>query len=457
MAHDPDAMRQEYARQKQAHDRGDDLHKKGKPTSLTHIQIAQLYLNQHGIDTMYTRGLWYRYQRGVWAQMHDLLAEREVWRLLESHQFNGANRPTSYMHSSVSKCIKARLYIPESQVDADENLINLMNGVFSLSEQILYPHSPLFRMTNQLPFEYDRKAIAPKWQKYLESTFVKPRSNEFDQEIADFLAEAFGYSLTSSVSHHVTFWCYGQGANGKGVLFHILEKLAGNAAMPLNVGLLRREQYQLAMLAGKRIALCSEASATQNLVEDAIIKALISGDTISVRQIRREPFDLHPTCKLWWAMNELPAVADTSEGFWRRVRVIPFNRQFDVGERILDLKFKLEDELSGIFNWAMFGLLKLQARRRFQEPQQVIDSTEKYREESNPVNIFIKEGFDPDREGKVQASALYDAYKNWCYKNGYKALSSRRFKYEMERLKYFHKKETHSNVYTGLKQKPIPF
>src|SRR5690606_7857354 len=121
----------------------------------------------------------------------------------------------------------------------------------------------------------------------------------------------------------------------------------------------------------KRIALCSEASSTHNLVDDATIKALIAGDTMQVRQIRQEPFELHPTAKLWWAMNELPAVADTSEGFWRRMRVVPFNRSFTEDERILDLKEKLDQELPGIFNWAIAGLRRLHNAGQFCHPQQV--------------------------------------------------------------------------------------
>jgi putative DNA primase/helicase len=359
-------------------------------------------------------------------------------------------RPTRSIKGSVLDCVQKEMFVSEDKLDANENLINLQNGVYDLEKQELFPHSPSYYMTTQLPFAFDASAQAITWQMYLMSTFVKPRSVEFDKELAEFVQEAVGYSLTTSVCHHVTFWCYGEGANGKGVLFHALEQLGGTACMPLNVGLLKRELYQLADLAGKRIALCSESSATNSLVEDAYVKALVGGDTMNVRKIRKDPFVLEPKCKLWWSMNELPAVADTSEGFWRRVKVIPFNRQFNVNERILDLKEKLDAELPGIFIWAMDGLRRLRDRGRFVVPSQVSKATEQYRQEANPVALFVEEECCVYEAARMQSSVIYDAYKKWCLANNFKPHSSKNFKNEMERLDFEHKKDRDCNRFYGV-------
>jgi len=433
-----------------------DVEKDTKKAVWTHTQLGWDYLMSHQ-DTMYSRGQFYRYHEGVWEPIHDLLIARELWRLLKTKEVSKDGhpgiRPTRDMKNSVWDYVRGEQFVPEDSLDANENLVNLKNGIYNLETQELMPHDPHQYLTTQLPFAYDAQAQAITWQMYLMSTLVKPRSVDFDQELAEFVQEAVGYSLTTSVCHHVTFWCYGEGANGKGVLFHVLEQLGGTACMSLNVGLFKRELYQLADLAGKRIALCSEAGATQNLVEDAYIKMLVSGDTMNVRQIRKDPFLLKPMVKLWWAMNELPPVADTSEGFWRRVMVIPFNRQFATNERILDLKERLDAELPGIFNWAMQGLKRLRDRGRFVLPSQVAESTKEYRQDANPVALFIKDECYEGKDLKEQSSVLYDAYKAWCYDNNYKPHSSRNFKHEMERLKCHHKPEAAHNVYLGVQLK----
>jgi putative DNA primase/helicase len=421
-----------------------------KTKTATHTEMARMYIGRHWQDTIFTRSQWYHYENGVWNPKHDLAIEHEMWQLLEEYETKNQCRPTKTILSSVSSRIMARFFVLEDQVDAHPHLVNLTNGVYSMEDGNLYPHKQDYYLTTQLPFDHDKTANAPTFQLFLMSTFVKPRSTEPDLELIEFLQEAIGYSLTTANDFHVTFWCYGEGANGKGVLFHILNELGGTSVVPLNVGRLKYEQYQLADLAGKRIALCSEASATKNLVEDALIKSLISGDTMNVRQIRGKPFALKPCCKLWWAMNKLPAVADTSHGFWRRMRVIPFNRQFSEDERIRDLKERLSRELPGIFNWAMAGLKRLRKMGHFTEPKQVLETTGRYKKESNPVELFIEDYCEVKSSERIQSSIIYASYKDWCDKNTFRALSSKNFKDEMHRLGYFSLKSGGLVWYEGL-------
>ena len=215
--------------------------------------------------------------------------------------------------------------------------------------------------------------------------------------------------------------------------------------------MLKRDYYQLAGLAGRRIALCTESSATKNLVEDAYVKAIVAGDEMPVRMIYKDPFMLEPRVKLWWSMNALPAVADTSEGFWRRMCVIPFNREFKKNERILDLNERLETELPGIFNWAMDGLRRLHDRGRFVEPAQVRTQTDQYRKESNPVAQFVEEEcyIEEDPHGQTQSSQIYEAYSDFCKRCGYKPLSIKNFKHELERLGHYAVRRS-AGVYYGV-------
>jgi putative DNA primase/helicase len=422
------------------------------PASYTQAELGRTYIRLHADDTIYTRGAFHRYDRGVWEQVADAVINTEVWDLLEEAETVGMCRPTANLLNGVLHYIQDHVYVAEDRVDAHPDLINLLNGTYSLELQQLLTHDHRHYLTTQLPFAYDRAATAPTWQYWLESSLTKPAPDELahDPELARFLQEAVGYSLTDDISYHVSFWCHGRGANGKGVLFYALEQLAGTSAAPFNVNLLKRDRYQLADLAGKRVALCSEASSWDNVVEDGDVKALVAGDRMNVRQIRERPFVLTPKVKLWWSMNKLPAVADTSDGFWRRVMVIPFNRSFERHERILDLKDLLFNELAGIFNWAMEGLQRLQANGQFTIPAQVAQQTQEYQAESNIVGLFIDEECKEDDADEVKAAALYNVFKDWCHKNGYKAYSSRSFKRELETLAFFAVRRASGIYYQGL-------
>ena len=82
-------------------------------------------------------------------------------------------------------------------------------------------------------------------------------------------------------------------------------------------------------------------------LNEARMKALTGGDPITARVLYRDWFTFKPVAKFWLAFNHRPTVTDGSHGFWRRVHMIPFNRQFDP-ETEPDLADKLRAEAPGV-------------------------------------------------------------------------------------------------------------
>lgn len=404
-------------------------------------------------DYMRAREKWHRYADGVWTEVDDDPVEKLFWDFLATRGIPATNK----LVGNVMQYCRVTLYVDSDDLDANPDLINLTNGTWSLRADALLTHSPDRLLTTGLPFEYDPGALSPWWDRYVETTFVDEKGRP-DTELAAFMQEAIGYSLTSDIGHHVMFWCFGQGANGKGILFHALEQLAGDGATPLNINILKREQYQLARLAGKRVALCAE-SESHTVVEDGLIKQIVAGDSLQVRMIHDKPFTLRPTVKLWWAMNQLPGVADTSQGFWRRIKLIPFLADFegrDRHRRVPDLKEKLDTELAGIFNWAMEGLRRLRAVGSFTEVSSVEALTEKYRLESNDVLAFLTDCCQFDPSYNASSSALYAAFQQWARDNGFHPPKSQKVRYELERLKFFPARRAQGIVVHGLRLKGQP-
>jgi putative DNA primase/helicase len=427
-----------------------------KQAGATDSKLGAYYVTKRSPDTIFTRGYWHKYESGVWSQIPDSYVRVDVWELLEEYEKHGLVKPTASKHKSVLTYVQDHLNVPEDRLDTHAHLINLTNGVYNLESGQLIPHDPLLLLTSQLPFEYDPVAQCPWWNHYIQTTFVD-NAGRTDDNLLRLVQEAVAYSLTTDVSYQQMFWCVGEGENGKGVLFHILNTLGGNSATPLDLNSLRGSaRYELATLANKRIALCSESSATNNLLEDATIKALVSGDHMQVRQIRREPFILEPKVKLWWAMNRLPAVADTSHGMWRRIVMLPFNRTFDDKTRIRDLKERLDRELPGIFNWCLEGYARLKAQAHFSYCGQSEELKKNFQHESNTLRLFVEDCCEVDTPGTLPpgeagSKELFDLYKVWARIMNYKPMSSRSFKQEMEALKYFYVRDSSSRKFTGLK------
>lgn len=442
--------------------------KKSK-TAMTHTELGRIYLSRYAKYTLYSRGYWHRYADGVWSPVPDFEIESEVWKLMELHEGPPHNLfPTDSMRRSIMSYVRSAISIDEGKLDAHPHLINLKNGIYNLDSDQFMPHDSALLLTSQLPFEYHAGDLAPMWDMYTKTTFTDVTGDHMDLELIAFIQEAIGYSLTTDISHQVMFWCIGEGENGKGVLFHVLTALGGCSATYVDLNILKKEKYQLASLLGKRIAMCSEANSHDNLVEDGVVKSLVAGDPTPVRQIRREPFILYPQVKLWWSMNRLPTITDTSHGFWRRMRPIPFNKIFEDGNRIIDLKERLDSELPGIFNWCLIGLRRLRQNKKFSCCLQVDRMKDRLQVESNTVRLFLEDeaeitwmnaaqnGVNPDTL-EESSKEVYARYVSWAKVNGYKAMSDRSLKVEMEALKFYYKRDKTGKmrVYSRLKLRQV--
>jgi len=420
-------------------------------SNLTQSELGDKWLETHLDDTIYARNKWYRYAAGVWGEIHRVVIHREIWALLKKALATNNARPSVAMRDGISGYLKDHIFMSDDLLDKHEEYINLTNGVYDLSKHLLIEHEPSYYLTTQLPFAYNAGAVCPNWDNWVNTTLVENKDvTAPDLDLAKFVQEAVGYSLTASTKHQVSFWCVGSGANGKSVLFHVLETLGGTSATAFDANSLTRNRYQLADLAGKRIALCPEANSVGNVVADADLKELISGGALLVRQIRESSFTLHPIAKFWWAMNRVPSIADTSYGFWRRVKFVPFNRRFEADARILDLHERLDNELPGIFNWAIKGARRLIKANAFTAASQVDQATEAYRQEANMVESFVKEECTQGLMLSNSSSVLYAAYRSWSILGGYKPISTKMFKREMEALGYRHAHNSAGNVYEGL-------
>ena len=85
---------------------------------------------------------------------------------------------------------------------------------------------------------------------------------------------------------------------------------------------------------------------------------------------------------------------DTTHGMWRRIYIIEFPKRFKEDEMDVFLQDKLDNELSGIFNWAIEGYKRLKDRKfQFNEGQSMIASKQNYKNKSNGVLSFASEYF----------------------------------------------------------------
>jgi putative DNA primase/helicase len=90
-------------------------------------------------------------------------------------------------------------------------------------------------------------------------------------------------------------------------------------------------------------------------LNEKLIKDITGGDTLRGRRLYQDAFSFKPSATLWIYGNHKPEIRGNDDGIWRRVRLIPFTRQFTGDQKDPDLLVKLIAELPGILNWVVEG------------------------------------------------------------------------------------------------------
>lgn len=294
--------------------------------------------------------------------------------------------------------------------DANPWLLNVNNGTLDLRTGVMRKHRREDLITRLVPVTYDPAATAPRWELFLSQVF-----ND-DQELIEFTQRAVGYSLTGDTREQCLFFCYGQGSNGKSTFLETLRALLGDYARQSDFASFMARtsdgpRTDLARIRGARLVTASEADEDKSF-DARTVKMLTGSDTIVARQLYEREKEFTPQHKLWLAANHKPVVKEQTEGFWRRIRLIPFTVAFRKDQRDKQLAKKLLRELPGILNWAIAGCTSWREHGLL-EPAAVKRATRSYREENDVLGEFLAASCVANPEAWTPTPLLYRAFVEW--------------------------------------------
>lgn len=326
------------------------------------------------------------------------------------------------------------LAVTTKEFDSNPYYLNLTNGTYDLKSFQFKKHQAHDKLKKCTATNYDiTKTNCMYWINFLNKIFRE------DQSLISFIQELCGIWLTGSSNLQYILFAYGSGANGKSTLFNTLQMLLNGyddygkikdsgyfTRMKIETILFSKNQssvvdYSLAKLQGARLVVFSEIPKGCRLNE-SLVKDLSGGETINARHPYGRPFEIYPTHSTVMFGNTKPFIKDASEGFWRRILLLPFEYTIPENERreMDDVLNEFKSELSGILNWCIAGLVRYKERGRLEIPEKVKVATNEYRIESDTLSEFldlIKEDFSINKNNKtlhVQSSEFYEYFKKWC-------------------------------------------
>jgi len=339
-----------------------------------------------------------------------------------------------YQLSSITKIVKTLSEV--SEIPEEKPSIPLTNGVLKINQSKnpkgllsevsfeLVKHQPQYGNKHVLNVAYDPAAKAPTFDRFLKSL-------NLDQNDVALLQEFAGYMLVPAevLNYHKCLILWGAGANGKSTFTNTLIEMLGRS----NCATLRVDEmngFKLSTMKGKIANIGTEISSSGKFIETHNFKAAISGEPITIDEKYKTPRTYKLRAKHLFSVNDIPNIADFSNGFIRRLLIIKFERIFNTSEQDPHLGHKLEKELPGILNWALEGLRRLLLNDGIFSEENSWALIREHYVDTDPIMLFAEDKLEIGKQTLddfIFNCDLYSAYTTWCLSSGIRPKSKAHF------------------------------
>lgn len=362
-------------------------------------------------------GLIHTWTGNHWAVTGDDIARKQAYRWL------AISEPSHTTAENAKKAVNcAKLWLPEIAKESSDIVIPCANGYVQVKvgQLSLIPPDKSFGLKHSLICEFQPDfGPAAKFEEFLRTVLPDPALRGRVQEYV-------GYTLTSDARYQKAQLWLGSGANGKGVLANIVQKLHGNTAA---IGLDALDGFSLSVLIGASLIYVDEIPKAR--INEQLLKSLIAGEKVQIDRKYETPLSIHVRGKWLVLGNHLPAITDHSIGFWRRWDIVPFCVTVKESDRDPLLADNIiRTEMPGVLNWALEGLLRLQRRGAFDPtlPLAMQNILSDAKRETNSVQAWFEEN-DILTSESLQSTKdeIYEHYRDWCSRNGMASMASPRF------------------------------
>ena len=424
---------------------GEDESPKKKPLaqSIVAKSIAEDYRNILAWRPTYKK--WYRYGsecEGLWSRNDEEFINRLISLELSSR---GIEHSANYL-AGIIKLLKAFLAIKDW--DAKPGLLPARNGVLDLKTLKLLPHDPSYKLTWQLPYNYDPMASCKPIAEWLLETTMGNKS----------LVELLRAYLYSIIHGRVDIHCYlellGPSGSGKGTFMKLATMLVGDRNTHITKLKKLEGQFETAALLDKKLVLVTDSDKYGGSVET--LKAITGGDRVPYEEKFLQASEgFQPGCKVIISCNE-PIQAQDYIALERRRISVPFDNKVtrDKHRKLIEeVNGELVGEfigyLPGLLNWVL-ALPEETAEKYLKKTEQCVEGYKKIALDAivktNPIADWADQFLIYEEGARLQvgvaqknrdnstpnsylniASWMYANFAEFCITTGTHLLSLKRF------------------------------
>ena len=412
------------------------------------VNLARLFIND-----MQEQGIYYRYyaerdmfymaelQTPPWKYISNAKIEAYISAFLRGIS---PKLDVQRNRTEVRKCM-ANLMMMDAKYDGEkldiglhpyEDLIAVQNGVLDWKRGKLHPWNPnkhCHSSVIEAPFMMKKEHFDEElkiWEDALEQ-WLPEKENRL------FLQEYMGYSLLPKNDMRTALFLLGGGSNGKSLFIEIVQKLfEGSVAVTQPESLASR--FGTNILLDKLLYVCADVDQTY-LDKTGVLKQIIAGDIIPSEIKNGASFHFRPVGKLIISANDMPKAKDSTEGWYSRLQIVPFNRTFAKNpryKRMLEATFDKPEGRAALLYWCVEGLKRLSETYEWTTSEEMDAELRKYKAENDSVIQFFDECLERTNieDAYLETPTLYDVYKEWCFETNQKPVTRKVFSNRFTKL-----------------------
>jgi P4 family phage/plasmid primase-like protien len=344
----------------------------------------------------------YAYENGVYK-----IANKEALRKIVSNHIPVEIRRDAGIRDVTNQWVTLidKNQMPEH--DSSPYIINFKNGLYDVLGGEFKSHTPNYISLVQLPVNFNPDAKCPVFQnEYLAAT----QKGYEDNTLA--LQEWGGYAMSWLTQAQKFLLLIGVPHAGKGVFLRVLNKILGIENISAIPAHQLADEFKVIELMGKIANTCGDIPAKR--IPEGKIKEFVGEDLMTGRFKGRGEEKFYNKAKIIFSGQTAPDTADPTDGFYRRVCIIPFKNSVQADKT---LEGRLQEELEGIAYFFIKGLKRLiENNFEFTVSESMKEAMEQYKMESNTIVEFVTEMAEFGEGYWVDRADLYKAYTDFVWR-----------------------------------------
>jgi putative DNA primase/helicase len=357
--------------------------------------------------------------KGYFSPWGEQTAHRVLERSLETHY-------SQREANEVIGRLEARNQTRRKELNArtrDSPLLCVANGVVNLSNGELEEHSPEYKFTRGLQWDYDPARANPEPVKEFLDDVTKREADR------DTLLDHLAHGLMPGHPYRAFLIMYGPGSNGKTRVGKLLRGFVGeeNAASVELQDLTGDDSFATGGLPGAFVNVGDDISVSE-IRDTSILKSLTGDGTVRANEKYEKQYEFENEAAMFFSANEPPRIREQTDAISDRLYPIEMPYRFvdDPEPDNENEKEKIPGIAEGLLNddAAMRGLLLLAVKHaqdvrerngQYSMPESPQERRELYESASDPIKRFALTHMEPASGSEiVLKDDAYTVYQQMC-------------------------------------------